>query len=215
MSPSASTSRREPVHRGILGELRMDPFVNRAQHRARRRSRCAVAELRPFAHAGGRTRRRSHLPRHRPQPATRCAGSPGPPASTSSWARATISRPRTRRRSRRISADAIADEIVAEALEGDRRRAHRPDRRDRRLLRLHPRRAKSRCAAPPGRRRAPAAADGASARLVPARRTPCSTSSRRKAPIPSHTVLCHMNPLGDDVAYQTASPRAAPSSNTT
>ena len=44
-----------------------------------------------------------------------------------------------------MSADAIADEIVAEAHRRRRRhrRPDRPDRRDRRLLGLHPRRGKS------------------------------------------------------------------------
>ena len=60
-----------------------------------------------------------------------------------------------------------------------------------------------------------AAADRSICRAGTGSAIACSTSSRRRAAISGHTVLCHMNPSFDDLAIRQASPRAAPSSNTT
>ena len=147
-----SISPTEPVHIGILGELRMDPFVN-LHNCALDDEPLAIAELLAFSDAG-----RRHGGRSRPAAASaatrrrwqRISGRTGLNIVMGSGYYLQSSHPPElaahvgRRRS--------PTEIVAEAHRRHRRRAHRPDRRDRRLLRLHGRRAESRCAEPRARR---------------------------------------------------------------
>jgi phosphotriesterase-related protein len=106
----------EPVHPGILGELRMDPFVN-LDNCALDDHRAAAAELLPFRAAGGRT-----------VVDPTCRGIGRSPAKLREIARLTglnivmgsgyylqSSHPPC---VASMSADAIADEIVREALDG-------------------------------------------------------------------------------------------------
>lgn len=106
----------EPVHQGILGELRMDPFVN-LHNCALDDEPLATAELLAFRHAGGAT-----------VVDPTCRGIGRNPAALVRISRATglqivmgagyyleSSHPDV---VRTLSADAIADEIVAEALQG-------------------------------------------------------------------------------------------------
>lgn len=106
----------EPVHPGILGELRMDPFVN-LDNCALDDHRAAAAELMPFKAAGGRS-----------VVDPTCRGIGRSPAKLREIAAITglnivmgsgyylqSSHPPE---VARLSVDAIADEIVAEALEG-------------------------------------------------------------------------------------------------
>ncbi len=113
----APVPRRQPrLHRDPLrapaGPVRQPP-----QYRARRRA-AGDRGARGLRRRRRPHRRRPDLPRHRPRPGGPARASPARPASTSSWAPATTSSPRTRRRSPRLSADDIADEIVAEATDG-------------------------------------------------------------------------------------------------
>jgi phosphotriesterase-related protein len=106
----------EPVHPGILGELRMDPFVN-LDNCALDDHRAAAAELLPFTAAGGRT-----------VVDPTCRGIGRSPAKLREIARLTglnivmgsgyylqSSHPPC---VASMSADSIADEIVREALDG-------------------------------------------------------------------------------------------------
>jgi phosphotriesterase-related protein len=106
----------EPVHQGIIGELRMDPFVN-LDNCALDDEPLAIAELLAFKHAGGVS-----------VVDPTCRGIGRNPAALQRIARATglnivmgsgyylqSSHPPALAG---MSVDAIADEIVAEALEG-------------------------------------------------------------------------------------------------
>ncbi len=106
----------EPVHAGILGELRMDPFVN-LDNCALDDHRLAAAELLPFKAAGGRT---VVDPTCRgigrsPLKLREIAATAGVNIVMGSGYYLQSSHPPV---VRTMSIDAIADEIVAEALEG-------------------------------------------------------------------------------------------------
>lgn len=192
----------EPVHPGILGELRMDPFVN-LDNCALDDHRAAAAELLPFKAAGGRT-----------VVDPTCRGIGRSPEKLREIARLTglnivmgsgyylqSSHPPE---VALLSADAIADQIVREALEGI-------DGTDARIGLIGeigvsgeftPDEEKS---------------------LVGAARAQVRTGLPLMVHLPAwyrhgvrvldvvekeggdlrHTILCHMNPSGHDVAYQT------------
>ncbi len=193
----------EPVHPGILGELRMDPFVN-LDNCALDDHRAAAAELMPFKAAGGRT-----------VVDPTCRGIGRSPEKLRDIARITglnivmgsgyylqSSHPPE---VARLSAEAIADEIVREALEG-------VDGTDARIGLI--------------------GEIGVSGDFTPAEekslRGAAKAQARTGLPLMvhlpawyrhggrvldvveseggdlSHTILCHMNPSGHDVAYQTA-----------
>ncbi len=82
-NPPATPERQHladgPVRIEILGELRMDPFVNR-DNCALDDEQVAIDELMPFRASGGRTRGRPDLPRHRAQPGSSASGSAGRPS---------------------------------------------------------------------------------------------------------------------------------------
>jgi phosphotriesterase-related protein len=191
----------EPVHQGILGELRMDPFVN-LDNCTLDDEPLAVAELLAFRHAGGAT-----------VVDPTCRGIGRNPAALVRIGKATglqivmgsgyyleSSHPDV---VRTMSVDAIADEIVAEALHGiegvrigligeigvsgdftaeeekSLRGAARAQARSRLPLMVHL----------PGWYR-----HGLRVLDVVA----------EEGGDPSHTVLCHMNPSFADQAYQEA-----------
>jgi phosphotriesterase-related protein len=192
-----------PVHPGIVGELRMDPFVN-LDNCALDDHRVAAAELMPFRAAGGRT-----------VVDPTCRGIGRSPDKLREIARLTGLRivmgagyylesshpPEVRR----LSADAIADEIVAEALEG-------VDGTDARIGLIGEIGVSGDFTAEEEKS------------LVGAVRAQARTGLPLMVHLPGwfrhggrvldivereggdlrHTVLCHMNPSGADVAYQTA-----------
>ena len=215
--PDRAVSRRRAAHASrSSGSCARTPSSTAHNIAPRRRGRSRSRSSALFAARGRPHRRRPDLPRHRPQPGGAARASPRRPASTSSWARATTSSPRTRPRSPRLSADAIADQIVAEATDGRRRRPHRPDRRDRRLLGLHPRRAQVAARRRPRRRRRTGLP--LMVHLPGWFRLGHEVLDIVEAEggDPRHTVLCHMNPSSRRFRLP-ARPRraAAPSSSTT
>ena len=78
----------------------------------------------------------------------------------------------------------------------------RADRRDRRQQGFHRRGAEVADAPRRGRRASPACRCRSICPAGSGWRTRCWMSSRRRAPISRHTVLCHMNPSHDDLDYQ-------------
>jgi phosphotriesterase-related protein len=192
-----------PVHAGIIGELRMDPFVN-LDNCTLDDEPLAVAELLAFAHAGGRT-----------VVDPTCRGIGRDPEALARISRATglhivmgagyyleSSHPPE---VARLSAGDIADEIVREALQG---------------------------VGDTGVRIGLIGEIGVSADFTPAEEKSLrgATRAQRRTGLPlmvhlpgwlrhglrvldiveeeggdpAHTVLCHMNPSHDDVAYQAA-----------
>ena len=106
----------EPVHAGILGELRMDPFVN-LHNCALDDEPLAIAELLAFAAAGGRTvvdPTCRGIGRN-PEALVRIAQATGLNIVMGSGYYLQSSHPPELAR---MSADAVADEIVAEAQHG-------------------------------------------------------------------------------------------------
>lgn len=106
----------EPVHAGILGELRMDPFVN-LHNCALDEEPLAIAELLAFAAAGGRTvvdPTCRGIGRN-PEALVRIAQATGLNIVMGSGYYLQSSHPQELAR---MSADAVADEIVAEAQHG-------------------------------------------------------------------------------------------------
>ena len=106
----------EPVHAGILGELRMDPFVN-LHNCALDEEPLAIAELLAFAAAGGRTvvdPTCRGIGRN-PEALVRIAQATGLNIVMGSGYYLQSSHPPDLAR---MSADAVADEIVAEAQHG-------------------------------------------------------------------------------------------------
>ena len=134
-NPSASISPTEPVHPGILGELRMDPFVN-LDNCALDDEPLAIAELLAFRDVAAA---RVVDPTCRGigrNPAALRADRTGHRACNIVMGRGYyLQSSHPPELAGDVDADAIADEIVAEATARHRRRAHRPDRRDRRLRR--------------------------------------------------------------------------------
>ena len=156
-----------PLAPGILWELREDPFACR-DNLGLRDEEAAVEELGLFAAEGGRS-----------AVDPTCRGIGRDPAALHRIAEATglnlvmgsgyylqASHPPALAA---MSEDDVADQIVRGGHGRRRRRAHRPDRRDRRLVRLHSRRAE----VPPGSREGAVphrpAADGPPPGLVPPR----------------------------------------------
>ena len=201
--PSRSRLACEPVHAGIIGELRMDPFVNLDNCRLDD-ERLAAAELAPVAALGGRTvvdPTCSSIGRD-PAALVRIAEATGLQVVTSGGFYLEASHPA---RLGAMSVDAIADEIVGEAVHGIGDTGVRIGligeigisgdftANEERSLRAAAQ-AQTRCGLPlmvhlPGWYRHGhrvldvIAAEGADLR---------------------HTVLCHMNPSGQDVGYQCA-----------
>jgi phosphotriesterase-related protein len=201
--PSRSRLACEPVNAGIIGELRMDPFVN-LDNCTLDDERLTIAELAPVAELGGRT-----------VVDPTCAGIGRDPAAHVRIARGSglniitgggfylqASHPE---RVRAMSADDIADEIVREATQGIGDSGVRigligeigisadftPE--EEKSLRGAAR-AQARCQLPlmvhlPGWfRHAHRVLDVVEA----------------EGGLIRHTVLCHMNPSGADVVYQTS-----------
>jgi phosphotriesterase-related protein len=193
----------EPVHAGIIGELRMDPFVN-LDNCALDDHRVAIAELIPFKSAGGRT-----------VVDPTCRGIGRNPEKLRAISVATglnvvmgagyylqTSHPKPLGA---MSVDAIADEIVAEALEG-------VDGTDAKI----------------GLIGEIGVSGDFTADEQKSLRGAARAQARTKLPIMvhlpawyrhgnrvldiiaeeggdlTHTVLCHMNPSGEDVEYQTS-----------
>jgi phosphotriesterase-related protein len=200
--PARAHLAHEPVHAGILGELRMDPFVN-LHNCALDDNRLAIAELMPFKHAGGRT-----------VVDPTCRGIGRDPSKLREIATGTglhivmgsgyylqTSHPVALKT---MSIDNIADEIVVEALDGvdgsdakigligeigvssdftaeeekSLRGAARAQRRTKLPLMVH---------LPAWFRHGGRVLDVVA----------------EEGGDLTHTVLCHMNPSGEDVAYQT------------
>lgn len=116
LEPERQHLATSPVHAGILGELRMDPFVN-IDNCALDDEPLAVAELLAFRHAGGRTvvdPTCRGIGRN-PKALTRIAEATGLQIVMGAGYYLETSHPPEMRG---LSADAIADEIVAEALDG-------------------------------------------------------------------------------------------------
>ena len=193
----------EPVHSGILGELRMDPFVN-LHNCALDEEDLAIAELRDFAAQGGRTvvdPTCRGIGRN-PRALVRIAAATGLRIVMGSGYYLESSHPPN---VARMSADDIADEIVREAHEGvdgtgvrigligeigvsgaftgeeekSLRGAARAQARTGLPLMVH---------LPGWFRHAHRVLDIVAAEGGALR----------------HTVLCHMNPSGEDVPYQTS-----------
>ncbi len=201
--PSRQRFACEPVHSGILGELRMDPFVN-LDNCQLDDERLAVAELAPVASLGGRTvvdPTCSSIGRD-PRALARIAQSSGLNVVMGGGFYLQASHPE---RVAGMSARDIADEIVQEAVEGVDGSGIRIGligeigvsgdftEQEQRSLRGAAQ-AQRRCGLPlmvhlPGWYRHAhrvldiVAEEGGDVR---------------------HTVLCHMNPSGHDVAYQTS-----------
>ena len=193
----------EPVHAGIIGELRMDPFVN-LHNCALDDEPLAVAELMAFRHASGRTvvdPTCRGIGRN-PEALVRISEATGLNIVMGAGYYLESSHPPE---VARLSADAIADQIVAEALDG---------------------------VDGTGVRIGLIGEIGVSADFTPAEekslRGAARAQRRTGLPLmvhlpgwfrhglkvldiveqeggdPAYTVLCHMNPSFDDPAYQTA-----------
>jgi len=201
--PSRSRLACEPVNAGILGELRMDPFVN-LDNCTLDDERLTIAELAPVAELGGRTVVDPTCAGIGRDPAAhvRIAQGSGLNVITGGGFYLQASHPE---RVRAMSADDIADEIVREATQGIGDSGVRIGligeigvsadftEEEQKSLRGAAR-AQARCHLPlmvhlPGWfRHAHRVLD-----IVEA-----------EGGFMHHTVLCHMNPSGADVAYQTS-----------
>jgi len=203
LEPARAYLANQPVHAGILAELRMDPFVN-LHNCALDDHRLAIAELMPFKHAGGRT-----------VVDPTCRGIGRKPGKLREISVATglqivmgsgyYLQPSHPASLKSMTIDNIADEIVAEALKG-------VDDTDAKIGLI--------------------GEIGVSSDFTPdeekSLRGAARAQVRTKLPLmvhlPAwfrhggrvldivseeggdllHTVLCHMNPSGEDVDYQTA-----------
>src|SRR4051794_2373500 len=193
----------EPVHAGIVGELRMDPFVN-LHNCALDDEPLAIAELMAFRHAGGRTvvdPTCRGIGRN-PEALVRISEVTGLNIVMGAGYYLESSHPHE---VAHLSADSIADQIVAEALDG---------------------------VDGTGVRIGLIGEIGVSADFTPAEEKSLrgATRAQRRTGLPlmvhlpgwfrhglkvldiveqeggdpAHTVLCHMNPSFDDPVYQTA-----------
>ena len=192
----------EPVHMGIIGELRMDPFVN-LDNCALDDHRLAAAELMPFKAAGGRT-----------VVDPTCRGIGRDPVKLRAIAAETglqivmgagyylqTSHPPALRS---MSIDAVADEIVAEALDG-------VDGTDARIGLIGEIGVSGDFTAEEEKSLRGAARAQARTRLPIMVHLPAwyrhggrvlDVIAQEGGDL-SHAVLCHMNPSGEDVEYQT------------
>ena len=192
----------EPVHMGIIGELRMDPFVN-LDNCALDDHRLAAAELMPFKAAGGRT-----------VVDPTCRGIGRDPVKLRAIAAETglqivmgagyylqTSHPPALRS---MSIDAVADEIVAEALDG-------VDGTDARIGLIGEIGVSGDFTAEEEKSLRGAARAQARTRLPIMVHLPAwyrhggrvLDMIAQEGGDLSHAVLCHMNPSGEDVEYQT------------
>jgi phosphotriesterase-related protein len=203
LEPARRHLAHDRVNPTILGELRMDPFVN-LDNCALDDEALAIEELKPVAALGGRTvvdPTCRGIGRN-PEALARIAGATGLNIVMGAGYYLQTSHPKN---VARLSADAIADEIVAEAIEGvdgggikigligeigvssdftpdeqkSLRGAVRAQRRTRLALMVH---------LPGWFRLAHRVLD-----IV-----------EEEGGDVAHTVLCHMNPSGADPAYQTS-----------
>jgi phosphotriesterase-related protein len=193
----------QPVHAGIIGELRMDPFVN-LDNCTLDDHRLAIAELLPFKAAGGSSivdPTCRGIGRDAQKLRAIAEGTALQIVMGSGYYLQTSHPPHLRE----MSADAIADEIVAEAMEG-------VDGTDAKIGLIGEIGVSAEFTAEEEKSLRGAAR--AQARL----HLPCMVHlpawyrhGNRVLDVIAeeggdltHTVLCHMNPSGEDVAYQSA-----------